>query len=79
MEVIAHGGEGGVNAVAMPVRQIIPAHTVLGLHVADGWLDSGMTVRVLSRGIRCHASTPQEGKNAINRLVKEIGLDDYLH
>ncbi|MDD5587325.1 MAG: M20/M25/M40 family metallo-hydrolase [Alphaproteobacteria bacterium] len=32
----------------------------------------GMTIRIVSRGIGCHASTPWEGKNAIDKFVQDM-------
>src|SRR5215831_5215211 len=42
-EVVAGGGEHGVDAVAVTALEMIAAHTVLGLHVADDRLDRGTT------------------------------------
>jgi len=40
-EVVASGGEDGVAGVALPVPEIVAAHTVLGLEMADDGLDGG--------------------------------------
>src|SRR5215471_10205782 len=42
-EVVAGGGEHGIDAVAVTALEMIAAHTVLGLHVADDRLDRGTT------------------------------------
>ncbi len=41
MEVVAGGGEDGVAAVAVATLEVIAAHAVLGLEVADHRLDGG--------------------------------------
>ena len=41
MEVVAGGGEDGVDGIAGVVCKIIAAHAVLGLEMADDWLDGG--------------------------------------
>ena len=40
-EVVADGGEYGVDGVAGAVSEIIAAHAVLGLEMADDRLDGG--------------------------------------
>jgi hypothetical protein len=40
-EVVAGGGEHGVDAVAVASLEIIAVHAVLGLEVVDHWLDRG--------------------------------------
>lgn len=42
-EVEADGGEDRVGAVAVATSEMIAAHTVLGLQVADDGLDGGAT------------------------------------
>ncbi len=41
IQVTADGGEHGVDGVAGAVSEIITAHAVLGLEMADHWLDGG--------------------------------------
>ena len=38
-EVVAGGGEDGVVEVAIAVGEIVAAHSVLVLEMADDWLD----------------------------------------
>jgi hypothetical protein len=40
-EVVAGGGEDGVGGVAAPESEIVAAHAVLGLEMADDGLDGG--------------------------------------
>ena len=40
-EVVADGGEHGGDGVAGAVSKMIAAHAVLGLEMADHWLDGG--------------------------------------
>jgi len=52
-EVIADGGKDGIGGIALAVPEVIPAHAMLGLEVADDRLDSG-TPSQLALDLRRH-------------------------
>jgi len=50
VEVEAGGGEDGVDAVAIAALEIIAAHAVLGLEMADHRLDRGAALHLAADG-----------------------------
>ena len=55
MEVVADGGEHGVDGVAGAVSEVIASHAVLGLEVSDHGLDRS-TALELAFDLRCNAT-----------------------
>src|SRR5947208_3029307 len=51
-EVVAGGGEHGIDAIAVAPLQIIAAHTVLGLGMTDDWFDGGSPPHLAANGFR---------------------------
>lgn len=51
-EVVADGGEDGVGGVTVAVPEIVPAHAMLGLEMADDRLDGGASAQ-LALELRC--------------------------
>ena len=49
-EVVARGGEDGVGAVAFAALEVVAAHAVLGLEVADHRLDGGAAPHLAADG-----------------------------
>src|SRR6266851_721783 len=49
-EVVAGGGQHGVDAVAVAALEIVTVHAVLGLHVADDGLDGGAALHLATDG-----------------------------
>ena len=50
MEVVAGGGEDGIDAVAVWSFEVIAAHAVLGLEMADDGLDGGASLHLAADG-----------------------------
>lgn len=50
-EVVAGGGEDGIDGIALAVPEIVPAHAVLGLHVTDDRLDDRRRISRLILGV----------------------------
>ena len=50
MEVVAGGGENGVDAVALGALEIVATHAVLGLEMADDGLDGGAAFHLAPDG-----------------------------
>src|SRR5215831_12277737 len=50
-EVVASSGEDGVAAVAVGALEVIAAHAVLGLEVADHRLDGGAAPHLAAHGL----------------------------
>ena len=44
MEIVADGGEYGIDGVAGPVSEMIASHAVLGIEMTDHPLDCGTRV-----------------------------------
>src|SRR5262249_18505788 len=51
-EVVAGSGEHGIDAVAIAAREIVAAHAVILLEVADGGFDGGATAHYWGRELR---------------------------
>src|SRR5438270_10899403 len=49
-EVVASRGEHGIDPIALAPLQIIAAHTVLGLGMADDWFDGGSPPHLAANG-----------------------------
>src|SRR6202040_1346629 len=49
-EVVAGCGEHGIDAIAVAPFEIIAAHTVLGLGMADDWFDGGSPPHLAANG-----------------------------
>ena len=49
-EVVAGGGEDGVDAIALGSLEIVAAHAVLGLEMADHRLDRGTALHLAADG-----------------------------
>src|SRR6266513_3311553 len=49
-EVVAGGGEHGIDPIAVAPLQIIAAHAVLGLGMADDWFDGGSPPHLAANG-----------------------------
>jgi hypothetical protein len=50
VEVEAGGGEDGVDTVAVPALEVVAVHAMVGLDVADRWLDGGATLHLAFEG-----------------------------
>lgn len=49
-EVVAGGGQDGIDGVALPAGEVVAAHPMLGLDVADDGLDGGAAAHLARDG-----------------------------
>jgi len=72
-EVVADGGEDGVIGVAAPEPEIVAAHAVLGLEVADDGLD-GRSPSHLALDLRRHAPVCTENLIRVDDVMESPKL-----
>jgi len=76
-EVVAGGGEHGIDAVAGTALQIIAAHAVLGLGVTDDRLDGGAAAHLAADRLRDAAHLAADPDPELLRvIVAAIALVD---
>src|ERR1051325_7227316 len=76
-EVVAGGGEDGVDAIAVAALQVVAAHAVLALDVADHRLDAGAALHLAADGLGdpAHLAADPDAE-AVRVVVTAIALVD---
>src|SRR5260221_8500380 len=76
-EVVAGGGEDGVDAVAVATLEMVAAHAVLGLEMTDDRLDRGSALHLAADGFGDVADLAADpNPELVRMIVAAIALMD---